>query len=287
MKKFIKILIVLFIIFIGCLLYSRFIATKGLITREYKVVSTKITDNFHGIKIVHISDIHYGSTIFEKELEKLTNEIIKLKPDIVVLTGDLIDDNPYNKDIIIKYLSLMPSKLGKFAVSGNHDNIDEFNDIIEKSGFVNLDDDYRLIYNKSNEPIIISGISSNYYDASKLDVKTEKFNNYFNNNLEDPKPIYSILLMHEPDYVDNLNLDNYDLILSGHSHGGQVRIPLIGKIYTPLGSKNYYDEYYKVNNTDLYISYGLGTSKVKLRLFNRPSINFYRITNKWFYSLFL
>lgn len=280
MKKFIKILIVLFIIFIGCLLYSRFIATKGLITREYKVVSTKITDNFHGIKIVHISDIHYGSTIFEKELEKLTNEIIKLKPDIVVLTGDLIDDNPYNKDIIIKYLSLMPSKLGKFAVSGNHDNIDEFNDIIEKSGFVNLDDDYRLIYNKSNEPIIISGISSNYYDASKLDVKTEKFNNYFNNNLEDPKPIYSILLMHEPDYVDNLNLDNYDLILSGHSHGGQVRIPLIGKIYTPLGSKNYYDEYYKVNNTDLYISYGLGTSKVKLRLFNRPSINFYRITNK-------
>ena len=280
MKKFLKILLVLFIIVVIVLIYSRFIGTKGLVTKEYKVTSSKISNNFHGLKIVHISDVHYGSTIFEKELDKLTIEVNKIKPDIIVLTGDLIDDNHYDKDIIIKYLNKMNSKIGKFAVSGNHDNIDEFNDIIEKSGFVNLDDDYKLIYNKTNEPIIISGISSNYEDSSKLDIKTEKFNKYMFNTLENIKPIYSILLIHEPDYIDNLNLDNYDLILSGHSHGGQVRLPLIGKIYTPDGSKNYYNEYYKIKNTDLYISYGLGTSKARLRLFNHPSINFYRITNK-------
>lgn len=80
--------------------------------------------------------------------------------------------------------------------------------------------------------------------------------------------------------MDNLDLNKYDLVLTGHSHGGQVRIPFIGKLYTPEGAKKYYDEYYKINNTDLYISSGLGTSMYKFRLFNRPSFNFYRITNK-------
>lgn len=282
MKKFIKILIVFILLISSVLLYSRFIATKGLKTKEYKVVNSKITDSYHGLKIMHISDIHYGSTIYEKELNKLVEESNNLKPDIIVFTGDLTENySDDNKEIIIKYLSQMEAKFGKYAISGNHDeDIDFFNEVINESGFINLDDTYKLIYNNSNEPIIISGISSNYYDSSKIDAKTEQFNDYILNSTNSIKPIYSILLIHEPDYIDNLNLDNYDLVLSGHSHGGQVRLPIIGKIYTPLGAKKYYDEYYKVINTDIYISSGLGTSKAKLRLFNKPSINFYRITNK-------
>ena len=282
MKKFIKILIVFILLISSILLYSRFIATKGLKTKEYKVVSSKITDHYHGLKIMHISDLHYGSTVFEKQLEKIVQESNSLKPDIIVFTGDLTEKySEENKEIIIKYLSQMKAKFGKYAVSGNHDeNMEEFNNILYQSDFVNLNDTYQLIYNNSNEPIIISGISSNYHDDSKIDIKTEQFNNYILNSTNSIKPIYSILLIHEPDYIDNLDLDNYDLILSGHSHGGQVRLPIIGKIYTPLGSKKYYNDYYQVNNTDLYISSGLGTSKAKLRLFNRPSINFYRITNK-------
>ena len=280
MKKIIIVLIIIILVISSCLLYSRFLATKGLKVKEYKVVNNKITDSYHGLKIVHLSDIHYGSTIYEKELNNIVNKINEIKPDIVVLTGDLIDNRiSFDKDIIIKYLSKIEAKLGKYAVSGNHDiPIDDYNYIIKESGFLSLDNKYELIYSKSNEPIIISGID---YGEEDIGIKTEQFDKYISElKADDIKPIYSILLVHEPDTVDNLDLNKYDLVLSGHSHGGQVRLPFIGKLYTPEGAKNYYDEYYKINNTDLYISSGLGTSMYKFRLFNKPSFNFYRITNK-------
>lgn len=282
MRKFIVITCVIVLIISGLLLYSRFIATSGLNVKEYKVVNDKISDEYHGLKIVHLSDIHFGSTITENDLDHLVNKVNELNPDIVVITGDIIDERiSYDKNILIDYLKKIQSKLGKFAISGNHDlPLDDFNSIVEESGFTNLDNTYKLIYANSNKPIIISGISSNYSDSSNIDTKTAKFDNYIANLTDDIKPIYSILLIHEPDFIDSLNIDNYDLILAGHSHGGQVKLPLIKKLYTPYGAKKYYDEYYKVNQTDLYISSGLGTSKLKFRLFNRPSINFYRITNK-------
>lgn len=282
MRKFIVITCVIILIISGLLLYSRFIATGGLNVKEYKVVNDKIIDEYHGLKIVHLSDIHFGSTITENDLDHLVNKVNELNPDIVVITGDIIDERiSYDKNILIDYLKKIQSKLGKFAISGNHDlPLDDFNSIVEESGFTNLDNTYELIYANSNKPIIISGISSNYSDSSNIDTKTAKFDNYIANLTDDIKPIYSILLIHEPDFIDSLNIDNYDLILAGHSHGGQVKLPLIKKLYTPYGAKKYYDEYYKVNQTDLYISSGLGTSKLKFRLFNRPSINFYRITNK-------
>lgn len=282
MRKFIVITCVIVLIISGLLLYSRFIATSGLNVKEYKVVNDKISDEYHGLKIVHLSDIHFGSTITENDLDHLVNKVNELNPDIVVITGDIIDERiSYDKNILINYLKQIQSKLGKFAISGNHDlPLDDFNSIVEESGFTNLDNTYKLIYANSSKPIIISGISSNYSDSSNIGTKTAEFDSYIANLTDDIKPIYSILLIHEPDFIDSLNVDNYDLILAGHSHGGQVKLPLIKKLYTPYGAKKYYDEYYKVNQTDLYISSGLGTSKLKFRLFNRPSINFYRITNK-------
>lgn len=282
MRKFIVITCIIVLIISGLLLYSRFIATSGLNVKEYKVVNDKISDEYHGLKIVHLSDIHFGSTITEKDLDHLVNKVNELNPDIVVITGDIIDERiSYDKNILINYLKQIQSKLGKFAISGNHDlPLDDFNSIVEESGFTNLDNTYKLIYANSSKPIIISGISSNYSDSSNIGTKTAEFDSYIANLTDDVKPIYSILLIHEPDFIDSLNVDNYDLILAGHSHGGQVKLPLIKKLYTPYGAKKYYDEYYKINQTDLYISSGLGTSKLKFRLFNRPSINFYRITNK-------
>lgn len=280
MKKFIIILVIIILILGLGLLYSRFIATSGLKVKEYKVANNKITDSYHGLKIIHLSDIHYNSTINEKELNNIVDKVNEIKPDIVVLTGDLIDERlSYDKDIISNCLSKIEAKLGKFAVSGNHDiPLDDYNYIIKESGFTSLDNKYELIYSKTSEPIIISGIG---YGDEDIGIKTEQYDKYISElKADDIKPIYSILLVHEPDTVDNLDLNKYDLVLAGHSHGGQVRIPFIGKLYTPEGAKKYYDEYYKINNTDLYISSGLGTSMYKFRLFNRPSFNFYRITNK-------
>ena len=207
----------------------------------------------------------------------------KLKPrNIVVLTGDLFD-NRYKltskqKQILIKNLSEIEVTIGKYAISGNHDINTDWEEVIKASDFVNLNDDYTSIYDDGTDYIFLAGISS----SLKSDVipKATKIENYLDTLNDEEKPIYKILLIHEPDYINKFDYSRYDLILAGHSHNGQVRLPFVGAVYTPNGAKKYYNEYYKLRDTDLYISSGLGTSKYDFRFLNRPSFNFYRLTNK-------
>lgn len=278
LKKILIALAVIFFIFSLIILYSYFFGTKGLIVKEYNIINKKFPSEFYGLKIVHISDIHYGKHFNKEKLEKVANKINEINPDIVVLTGDLLDkklnDEQINelKELLLKF----NSRLGKYIISGNHDiKHDYFDYIIKDSGFINIDDSYTIIYGK-NSNIMISGISSNIESNKTIDEKLSESINYSNNNKID----YKILLIHEPDYIDDIKNINYDLILSGHSHNGQVRFPIIGAIYKPVGAKKYYKNHYIINNSELFISSGLGTSVVNLRLFNKPSINFYRITNK-------
>lgn len=279
----IKFIIIFILIIAAILLYSRFIATKGLATKEYKITSSSIQDNFHGFKIVHISDVHYGRTTDKKDLNNMVKEVNLLKPDIVVLTGDLIDKDTKLDDIlkgeISEALNSINANVGKYAISGNHDsNFSEWESIINDSGFKNLNDTYELIYNDGYTPILLAGLSSNL--NNQVDI-TERYNKILEySNIENIKELYKILLIHEPDYINNIDYSNFNLILAGHSHNGQVRLPFIGGIILPNGAKKYYKEHYKINNTDLYISSGIGTSGISFRLFNKPSINFYRLTNK-------
>lgn len=279
----IKFIIIFILIIAAILLYSRFIATKGLVTKEYKITSSSIQDNFHGFKIVHISDVHYGRTTDKKDLNNMVKEVNLLKPDIVVLTGDLIDRDTKLDDAlkgeISEALSSINANVGKYAISGNHDsNFSEWESIINDSGFKNLNDAYELIYNDGYTPILLAGLSSNLNNQVDITERYNKILEYSNN--ENIKELYKILLIHEPDYINNIDFSNFNLILAGHSHNGQVRLPFIGGIILPNGAKKYYKEHYKINNTDLYISSGIGTSGISFRLFNKPSINFYRLTNK-------
>lgn len=288
-KRLIRFFTIFVLITCSCLLYSRYIATTGLFVKEYKITDSKITDNFHGLKIVHISDIHYGRTVKNKELKKLVKKINELKPDIVVLTGDLIDkdtkltENQSNN--ISKILSEIDVSIEKYAITGNHDyKFKNFNIIIENAGFINLNNTYDTIYKDGISNILISGVSTNYYkEDNKINDKlksTFEYLNSFTNKKDTKKPIYNILLIHEPDFIDEIDKNKFDLILSGHSHNGQVRFPIIGATILPPYAKKYYKEHYELDNTDLYISSGVGTSVINFRFFNRPSINFYRLTNK-------
>ena len=281
-KKIIISIFIFCLVLSGLVLYSRYVATQGLIVKEYKITDQALTDNFHGLKVVHISDLHYGSTFKEDDLIKLVEKIKVIKPDIVVLTGDLFD-NRYKltskqKQTLIKNLSRIEATIGKYAISGNHDINTDWEEVIKTSDFVNLNDDYTSIYDDGTDYIFLSGISS----SLKSDVipKATKIENYLDTLNDEEKPIYKILLIHEPDYINKFDYSRYDLILAGHSHNGQVRLPFVGAVYTPTGAKKYYNEYYKLNDTDLYISSGLGTSKYDFRFLNRPSFNFYRLTNK-------
>ena len=133
-----------------------------------------------------------------------------------------------------------------------------------------LENNYDLIYNKDNNPFLIYGLEDTLEQNPSLE----------NYNEELKKTSYKILLVHEPDYVDNLKNNEFDLVLSGHSHGGQVKLPGIKPFFLPEGCQKYYSEKYDVNNTKLFISNGVGTSKIKVRLGSTPSINLYRIVKE-------
>lgn len=281
MKRFLKFLFIILIFFLFIIIYARYIATLGLVTKEYTIIDKEIPTGFDGIKIIHFSDIHYNRAITLKKIENVVTEINSINPDIVVFTGDLLDkdatlsDTDYEK--LASTLKKIKAKYGKYAILGNHDyeqSKDSVSKILNNSNFSYLNNDYDIIYDQNGNKIFIGGIGS----IIKNDNDTNKALNY----LSDKSDIdYKIILIHEPDITDEI-ISNYhvNLILAGHSHGGQIRLPLIGSIYTPSYAKKYQDEFYKLNDCNLYISYGIGVSTINYRLWNKPSINFYRINQE-------
>ncbi len=252
-KIFIIIAICLSIIFL-IIVYSRYKATSGLKVYEYKITDQALPDSFHGVKVVHFSDIYFGNTVDINYLKSIVSSINDLKPDIVLFTGDFtnkeIDDDTKFK--IIDSLRSINSTIGKYAISGDIDNIDLFNNIMSSSGFLNLNDTSLNVYYKGETPILIGN----------QDIQSD---------------LFSILLIHKPDDFDNLN-NGFNLVLAGHSLNGQINIPLIKNLFLLDGSKKYYNHFYSVNDNDLYISSGIGTTDFKFRLFNKPSVNLYRLT---------
>ncbi len=257
-----KIIKNLFIIFILLAIFVRFYGVSQIVTKEYSIISKEIPRGFDGIKIVQISDIHYGTTINESNLKKMVNKVNQLKPDIIVFTGDLVAKgiNPTDKikaEITVN-LSKLEAPIGKYAIASNEDlESDIFSDLITNSGFTLLNNEAKLIYNNDDEPIELVGISS-------INSKIELTDNY------------KIALIHKPDDFDNIKNDNYNIVMAGHNHGGIIRLPFLGGLINIEGAKKYHNDYYEIDNTKLYVSSGLGTSNINFRMFNQPSINLYR-----------
>ena len=276
MKKFLFSIIIVLVFIFGVLLYSRFIGVKGLNTNEI-LVNANVGTSYDGLKVVHFSDLHYKKVITEKRVKELVKEINKIEADIVIFTGDLID-NDYelsNSDInfLIEELSSIKSKYGSYAVLGDNDysNIEVVNNIYIQSNFNLLNNSSSVIYNENNDRIYIGGMESYIKDKANI------------NLLDEYQDIsYKIILVHEGDYIDDILevIPDTNMILAGHSLNGSVNVPFIKNIILPNGSKKYYKPYYKVNDTDIYISNGIGVDRVNFRLFNTPSINFYRFNSK-------
>lgn len=280
MKIFIKIFIILLVGIIGIILYSRYIGTNGLVTNEIVINADNIPTSFDGLKIVHFSDLHYTRVITKERVKNIVDEINLINPDIVIFTGDLVDTDKIltedDKDFLIETLSNINSTYGKYAIYGNHDianNSENIINIYNESNFKILNNSYDIIYSKNNEKIFIGGLNSVSHELADID----KVMSYYDNN--DNTNTYNIILLHEPDYADNIvnKYNNIDLILAGHSHGGQVRLPFIGPLYTPKNAHKYVKGYYDLNGTSLYVTSGIGVSRYNFRLFNKPEINFYRL----------
>ena len=267
-----KIIFSIILAIILLLLYMRFIGTSGLSVREYKIKNSNLS-SFYGLKIVHFTDLHYGMSVDDKKMSYLVESINRTKPDIVIFTGDLVDRHTKVTDeiskILIKNLSNIESTYGKYYVRGNHDKVNKsYDSIMTNSNFKSLTD-YDVIYSKDNKSLFIGGV--NVDESLNNDTKEAlNLNNYD----------YKIFALHYPDKVDEIIKYNFDLIVAGHSHNGQVRLPIIGPIITPDNAKKYYEPYYKINNTKLYISGGIGNSVLNFRLFDKPSFNLYRLVDK-------
>lgn len=286
-KKWVKIIfkIIIVLIIIGTIFftYTTYISTVKFSIKEYRIINEKIPDNFNGLKIIQFSDLHYGSTMFNDNLKKIKDEINKRKPDLVFFTGDLIDKNykisQKDKENLSKSLNSINASLGKYAILGNEDKNEEITTILNQGNFTTLKNEYDLIYNKTNSPILLIGLSSSLKNEQNISKAYEYFKQQnYNSN------IFTITLTHEPDATTDIlnSYQNTDLILAGHSHNGYIRIPIINyPLEKTSGAKKYINEFYEINSTKLYISSGLGTNNsIGIRLFCRPSINFFRLSNK-------
>lgn len=257
LKWYIKLLIYIVIIII----YAFTIGTKGIFIKDHIITSNKISNEFHGFKILQFSDIHLGSSFKIKDIKNLKKKINDSKPDIVIFTGDFIDKNSEltnnDKKEIIKELKEINSKYGKYYILSSEDK-ESSTEILEESEFINLDDEVQYIYINNSNPIVL---------LSKNNITNYEYN----------ENIFSILSIHNPNEIDDFLEYNIDVALAGHTHNGQINIPKLKELYI---NSNYYKEYQKVNNTKLYINSGLGTKGINARLFNHPCINLYRLNKK-------
>lgn len=278
-RLWVKIVIFIIIFTSIVFVYGVYIEPNTYKINEYNVIDSKLPNNFYGFKVAHISDIKYNSTIDKAKLKEIVEEINLLKPDIVIISGDLFSKNVKYKDKDYKelkeILKSIDYNIGKYAIKGDSDlKIKKWEEVITDSDFIDLNDSYELIYDSGIDPMLIVGISSNYKKNHIKDSLTK-----INNDIKEGYK-YSILVMHEPDFIKDIDYSKYNLILAGHTLNGQVRLPFIGGIINNKYSKIYNEDYYKLNSTNLYISNGLGVEKYKFRMFNTPSVNFYRLRNK-------
>jgi len=273
-KKFFKSIGIIFITVIIFCIYARFIEPKLLTVHYETIYNDLINEDADEIKILQFSDTHVSKYFVIEDLKNTVSKINEQNPDIVVFTGDLIDqyDTYESKDKIYEIWETLGSIKAplKYAVYGNHDygggaeNI--YKQIMENSGFELLVNEKSVLeqYN-----INIIGMDDSIFG----DYDSEMFYNLDKNS-------YNIVLSHEPDVVDYLLENNIDLFLSGHSHGGQINLPIVKLL--PLLAEKYTRGLYSFKNarqTQLYVNIGLGTSKIPMRFMAAPQLAVFVLKN--------
>lgn len=253
----------LFILIILIVLYSFTLGTKIIVTKEYKIKTNKLSSDYHGFKILQFSDLHYGSSIHKKEVKNLVSKINAAKADIVIFSGDLINKNykidNNEKEFLKNELKKIDSEYGCFYVTGEEDD-SSATSILNLAGFIDLKNNEQQIFgSKSDSFLLISSTSKKYFESNPT------------------PPSFKILVIHNPSDYDKYEDFNFDVVLSGHTHNGQINIYGLKNI---IINGKYKNDYQKIGNTKLYINRGIGTSKIKARLFDEPTINLYRIYTK-------
>jgi predicted MPP superfamily phosphohydrolase len=269
-------LIIVLIILIGIPLFFLWQNNDIVITNiSYK--SSKIGKDFEGFKIAQISDLHNKE--FGKNQRRLIKNLKSINPDIIVITGDIIDAKRTNIQIAMEFVDEALDIAPMYYVSGNHEvwsgQYEELLDQLEDKGVVLLEDK-KVKITKGGEHFNLIGISdpdlsSSYLEFDQSYAVKETLSSLIDDN---DKNILNILLSHRPELIDAYANCNVDLAFTGHAHGGQFRIPYIMGLYAP--NQGVFPKYtsgaYKKASTTMIVSRGLGNSVFPIRIFNRPEI---------------
>ena len=255
----------------GGYFYAREVEPRMLDITRHTIKNAVLPPGFDGIKLVQFSDTHIGFQYTTEQLKQLITKINKLGPDLIVFTGDLLDDPRHftEKPKIISMLNSLKAPMGKFAVYGNHDHggygSNLYKQIMEQSGFTLLLNHSANIKLLDGSSLWIAGID----DAmlGKPDLKTAMANI--------PNNSYTILLSHAPDKAEEAAHFPIQLQLSGHSHGGQIQIPFYGPLVTPPFAEKYVEGFYTTgpqSSLTLYVNRGLGTTRLPFRFLSQPEL---------------
>ena len=255
---------------VGCF---GFAATRGrhqlqISNRTFAIAN--LPDAFLNFRIVQLSDIHMEEYTEAWYLERVVAETNALNPDLILLTGDFVSRGPLDLQhswraagVCAEILSGLKAPQ-RYAILGNHDVAVGAEHVVmplRAHGTPFLIDSYVAI-ERGNDRIWLCGMD----DATTSPALSPTI---------PPDPRAPVLLMcHEPDYVETLKADpkftNVDLMLSGHSHGGQIRLPFVGPLILPPGGRIYPEGHYQFGRTQLYVNRGIGTVGVPFR-FDCPS----------------
>ena len=269
---FVSILIVVLFILIAWTIWGN----KALMVDAVTISSSRIPAAFSGFRIVQISDLH--NVAFGKNNAELLKLLSESRPDIIVITGDLIDANHTDAGIALCFAQESVRIAPTYYVTGNHEAASPQYDILkaglEAAGVIVLEDE-TVYLERNGETIALLGLADpDFTVKGDMFGETSAMVSTKLRNLIDDESRYTILLSHRPELFETYTDGGIDLVFSGHAHGGQFRLPFIGGLAAP--NQGLFPQYdaglYTDGGTSMVVSRGIGNSIIPFRFNNRPEI---------------
>ena len=247
----------------------------ALEVNEYEIVSDRIPEAFAGFRIAQVSDLHNKD--FGEGYGQLLTLLSQINPDIIVVTGDLIDSRQTDLDIALEFAWQAIEIAPVYYITGNHEaRVAEYEDLkmgLEEAGVTVLENE-KVEITREGESITLIGIDDPSFREDYLFGDAASVTAAALAELQNESDGYTILLAHRPELFDVYTNSRIDLVFSGHAHGGQFRLPIIGGLVAP--NQGFFPEYdaglFNKNNTTMIVSRGVGNSIIPIRFNNCPEI---------------
>ena len=273
-KKKFTFLAVVVIVLVALVIWIAW-GNTALELNTYTISSSKLPQSFDGYRIAHVSDLHNAE--MGKENGKLLTMLRDAEPDMIAITGDLIDSRNTDIEVALQFVREAVKIAPCYYVTGNHEaRVNEYGELkagMEAAGVTVLEDAKAEI-SLEGKTITVIGVNDPSYQTDYLFGDSETVMNTRLEELHTEDDGFTILLSHRPELFATYAEHNVDLVLSGHAHGGQFRMPFIGGLVAP--NQGLFPEYdagiYTEGNTNMLVNRGIGNSILPFRINNRPEV---------------